>query len=522
MQSKQQKHQVLDAELTANSERIQTVLNMGKSNRQQNIDTWQNGIYGFNVLHFFIFLDLIGNDKCPGLEREVDSRLARITEQWEFLVQKSSEKSLKLKEASRKQTFNAGVKDIEFWLGLVENQLVGDEYGRDLASVQNLLKRHQLIDADVAAHDEPIGELNKTAEQFIANNLFDVDAIRATMDAINERYVRVKASVAERRERLNEANTLFQFLRDLDDEEAWIKEKKLLVGSEDHGRDLTGVQKLRKRHRRVDAELVSHQPSVGELTGQARSLAEQSTLAARFDIDKRGAQLEANWRELADLTAQRSARLEQSLAYQTWSASVDEELAWLNEKQHVLASAECGQTLAAAQTLIKKHEAFDTDLKVHCERLGDLKHHGDELCDAANHHASAIVESSRHADEQLGKLLEAARVRSRALNDNWAMLQFFWKADVVESWISEKQAQIGGGGGSGSVHDGASLTSVHNQIAKHETFVSGLQAFENEGIRTIMQLKEQLVDATAENDGRSQLFFISISNLLLKIVRKKT
>ena len=34
------------------------------------------------------------------------------------------------------QAFNAGVKDIEFWLGEVEQQLSSDEYGKDLLSVQ--------------------------------------------------------------------------------------------------------------------------------------------------------------------------------------------------------------------------------------------------------------------------------------------------------------------------------------------------------------------------------------------------
>ena len=63
---------------------------------------------------------MIGSRKCAGLETTVDNRLQQIIEQWEFLVQKSSDKSLKLKEASRQQTFNAGVKDVEFWLGEVK------------------------------------------------------------------------------------------------------------------------------------------------------------------------------------------------------------------------------------------------------------------------------------------------------------------------------------------------------------------------------------------------------------------
>lgn len=40
------------------------------------------------------------------------------------------------------------------------------------------------------------------------------------------------------------------------------REKKLLVGSEDYGRDLTGVQNLRKKHKRLEAELENHEPAI--------------------------------------------------------------------------------------------------------------------------------------------------------------------------------------------------------------------------------------------------------------------
>jgi spectrin alpha len=459
IQSKQQKHQVLDAELGANSDRIQTVLNMGKN--------------------------LVTNDKCPGLEGEVDNRLARITEQWEFLVQKSSEKSLKLKEASRQQTFNAGVKDIEFWLGLVENQLQNEEYGRDLASVQNLLKKHQLIEADVLAHEEPIKELNATATQFINNNLFDTEAIRQTIESINARNDKTKESVANRRQRLSEANTLFQFFRDLDDEEAWIKEKKLLVRSEDYGRDLTGVQNLRKKHKRLEGELQSHEPAVQTVQTLANKLLSESNIG-QGDIEKRCTQLAANWQDLKDLSQDRGEKLDESLAYQNWCAAIEEELSWINEKQHVLSSSECGNTVAAAQGLIKKHDAFETDFNVHKERLEDIIRQGELLVNAHNHHTAQITEQLNSSHESILKLENMARARKDRLQENWAMLQFFWRADVVESWIVEKQAQLR------SDDCGQNLSSAQNLIAKHETIVSSLQAFENEGIKSIIQLKDQL------------------------------
>lgn len=40
------------------------------------------------------------------------------------------------------------------------------------------------------------------------------------------------------------------------------REKKLLVASDDYGRDLTGVQNLLKKHKRLEAELASHEPAI--------------------------------------------------------------------------------------------------------------------------------------------------------------------------------------------------------------------------------------------------------------------
>ena len=58
---------------------------------------------------------------------------------------------------------------------------------------------------------------------------------------------------------------------------------------------------------------------------------------------------------------------------------VDEEEAWLNEKTAYLTSDEAGDTLAAVQELMKKHEAFETDLNIHCERVRKIEKEGQQL-----------------------------------------------------------------------------------------------------------------------------------------------
>lgn len=101
--------------------------------------------------------------------------------------------------------------------------LKSEESGKDLASVQNLIKKHQLVEADVNAHEDRIRDMNNLADSLIESGQCDAAMIEEKRSSINERYNRVKTLAGHRRARLHEANTLHQFFRDIADEESWIK-----------------------------------------------------------------------------------------------------------------------------------------------------------------------------------------------------------------------------------------------------------------------------------------------------------
>ncbi|KAK3088368.1 hypothetical protein FSP39_018301 [Pinctada imbricata] len=462
IQSKHQKHQAFEAELAANADRLQSLLATGQA--------------------------LIDQKQCAGSEDAVQARLESLASQWETLVAKSAEKSEKLKEANRQQAYNAGVKDMEFWLGEVEQMLASEEYGKDLASVQNLLKKHQLLEADIAAHEDRLKDLNTQADQFVEAKIWDAESIENRKRTINERYDKIKELAIKRRSRLNEANTMHQFLRDIDDEEAWIKEKKLLVGSDDYGRDLTSVQNLRKKHKRLEAELQTHEPAIQAVQDTGLKLIEDSDINTA-DIKYRLEQLAQSWEELKQMAANRGQKLEESYAYQQFSANVEEEEAWIAEKQHLLSGGDYGDSMAAVQGLLKKHEVFETDFQIHKERCGEIKHEGEKLISEGNHNADSIAQRIKGLQEKLDSLDSAADLRKAGLIDNSAFLQFLWKTDVVESWIADKETQVR------SEDYGRDLSSVQTLLTKQDTFDAGLSAFEKEGIQTISALKDQLIAA---------------------------
>uniref|UniRef100_A0A8B9RIU3 Spectrin alpha chain, non-erythrocytic 1 n=1 Tax=Astyanax mexicanus TaxID=7994 RepID=A0A8B9RIU3_ASTMX len=462
IQSKHQKHQAFEAELHANADRIRGVIDTGNA--------------------------LIQRGACAGSEDAVKSRLVALDEQWQFLVNKSAEKSQKLKEANKQQNFNTGIKDFDFWLSEVEALLASEDYGKDLASVNNLLKKHQLLEADISAHEDRLKDLNGQADSLMASNAFDTSQVKDKRDAVNGRFGKIKSMAAGRRAKLNESHRLHQFFRDLDDEESWIKEKKLLVSSEDYGRDLTGVQNLRKKHKRLEAELGAHEPAIQSVLDTGKKLSDDNTIGQE-EIQQRLAQFVEHWKELKDLAAARGQRLEESLEYQQFVANVEEEEAWINEKLNLVGSEDYGDTLAAVQGLLKKHEAFETDFTVHRDRVSDVCANGDELIKKENHHVDNITAKMKALRGKVSELERAAAQRKAKLDENSAFLQFNWKADVVESWIGEKENSL-------KTDDyGRDLSSVQTLLTKQETFDAGLQAFQQEGITNITALKDQLLAA---------------------------
>lgn len=77
----------------------------------------------------------------------------------------------------------------------VEAQLSSEDCGHDLAGVQNLLKKHQLVEQDVLAREDRLGELSGQARKFVQEQHFDADNIQERHRNISDRYTRYAESV---------------------------------------------------------------------------------------------------------------------------------------------------------------------------------------------------------------------------------------------------------------------------------------------------------------------------------------
>lgn len=140
---------------------------------------------------------------------------------------------------------------------------------------------------------------------------------------------------------------------------------------------------------------------------------------------------------------------------------------WFSEKQQLVVVGECGDSMAAVQGLLKKHEALEAELAARGERVKDLAADGERLLAAGNLHADALAHRIRALQAKLDKLTGLAARRKAALVDNSLYLQLLWKADVVESWIADKETHVR------SDEFGRDLSTVQTLLTKQDTFDAG-------------------------------------------------
>ena len=81
---------------------------------------------------------------------------------------------------------------------------------------------------------------------------------------LGERYNNLMGPLTTRQQKLKDSAEVQKLFRDVEDEEAWIREKEPIVASNNRGRDLIGVQNLIKKHQAMQAEINNHEPSIGK------------------------------------------------------------------------------------------------------------------------------------------------------------------------------------------------------------------------------------------------------------------
>ncbi|XP_043282558.1 spectrin beta chain, non-erythrocytic 5 isoform X2 [Venturia canescens] len=458
LQSKIQKHLAFESELTANRGRVGAVVAEGEALIEDN--------------HY--------------ASKEIQDRLEELETEWRVLQETSELKKNRLNDAYQALLFGRTLDEFETWMDEIETQLQSEDHGKDLSSVANLLKRHTNLENDVLGHNEACESIKETASSFQRTKHFMRDEIQQRATATINRYHSLQEPIQIRRDNLEDAKLLHQFVRDVEDEVHWLTEKEHLAASDDLGNSLTTVQRLQKKHQALEAELISREPVVSSLASRASAMIRGGHFASE-KIESLSQDLQKRLIHLRDLASVRKLRLLDAVESQMFYAEAAEAEQWIKEKHPQLSSIDYGKDEDSVQSLLKKLEGIERDLSAFDSTVENLKKLSDGLVNRNHFDSKNIAQKQAEIESRFVELKKLKEYRLKRLLESEEFYKFLRQADEVIEWISDQTTVAA------SEDYGRDVEHVELLIQIFDNFLAGLTTSESR-VFSIIDTGQKLIE----------------------------
>ncbi|CAG2161762.1 unnamed protein product, partial [Oppiella nova] len=408
--SKIQKHAAFEAELAANKGRVDAVVNEGEAL--------------ISCGHF--------------MSDEIQNHLQHIEKSWRNLLDETNLKKERLQDAYQALQFHRMLDDLELWMSDMETVLADEDHGKDLISSQNIMKKHQLIENDINNHSENIEQIKDLTTAFTQNNHFMKEEIEERAQTVIHRYEALHEPMQIRRENLEEALLLFQFKRDIDDELIWIEEKQIQVMATELGSSLFDVQKLRKKHQSLEAEIGAREPLLTTIISKGHSLIRSQHFAST-EIEALISELQNKIQTLKDGAAIRRLRLLDAIESQQFYSDVLEAEHWWSERMPFLESEEIGRDEESIVSLNKKLDLIKRDSERFVStNLSKTYQLGNALIERNHFDSQSIQSKISELELKFHRLNELCAKKALKLSENRKHFSFIRDADELLIWIREQ------------------------------------------------------------------------------------
>ncbi|XP_054239396.1 spectrin beta chain, non-erythrocytic 1 isoform X2 [Indicator indicator] len=377
----------------------------------------------------------------PETETVVKEKLTGLHQMWEELESTTQTKAQRLFDANKAELFTQSCADLDKWLNGLESQIQSDDYGKDLTSVNILLKKQQMLENQMDVRKKEIEELQSQARALSqeGKSTDEVDGKRLTVE---KKFLELLEPLNERKANLLASKEIHQFNRDVEDEILWVGERMPIATSTDHGHNLQTVQLLIKKNQTLQKEIQGHQPRIDDIFERSQNIITESSPNAEA-IQQRLADLQQLWNLLIEETEKRHKRLEESHRAQQYYFDAAEAEAWMSEQELYMMSEEKAKDEQSAVSMLKKHQILEQAVEDYAETVHQLSKTSRTLV-ADNHPESERISMRQSkVDKLYAGLKDLAEERRGKLDERHRLFQLNREVDDLEQWIAEREVVAG-------------------------------------------------------------------------------
>ncbi|KAE8288242.1 Spectrin beta chain, non-erythrocytic 1 Beta-II spectrin Embryonic liver fodrin Fodrin beta chain [Larimichthys crocea] len=377
----------------------------------------------------------------PELKPVVQQTLEDLQRQWEELEGTTQTKAQCLFDANRAELFTQSCSALDVWLKNLEGQLQSDDYGKDLTSVNILLKKHQMLEHQMDVREKEVQSLQSQALALSQEDA-GLTEVHDQEQRVTDNFSNLQEPLRLRRQQLLASKEAHQFNRDLEDEILWVKERMPLATSTDHGKDLPTVQLLIKKNQTLQKEIQGHQPRIDDIhrRGQTQSQVDGERQSV---LEERLVELRELWDQLIAETDKRHARLIEANRAQQFYADAAEAEAWMGEQELHMMSEEKAKDEQSALVMVKKHQTLEQALEDYAQTIHQLANSSRLMVTSEHPESERITLRQAQVDKLYAGLKDLAEERRGRLQERLRLTQLKREVDDLEQWIAEREVVAG-------------------------------------------------------------------------------
>ncbi|XP_032261196.1 spectrin beta chain, erythrocytic [Phoca vitulina] len=347
--------------------------------------------------------------------------------------EKAEETSVILKDNLELQHFLQNCQELTLWINdkLLTSQDVSYDDARNL---QNKWAKHQAFMADLASHQGWLDSIDAEGKQLMEEKTQYRALVSQRLEDLHRLWDELQATTQERAQHLSAARSSYLRSQTHADLNKWISAMEDQLRSDDPGKDLTSVNRMLAKLKRVEDQVNVRKEELGELLAQVPSLGEE---AGDTDMS-----IERRFLDLLEPLERRKKQLESSRAKLQISRDLEDETLWVEERLPLAQSADYGTNLQTVQLLMKKNQTLQNEILGHAPRVEDVLQRGQRLVEAAAIDCGDMEERLGHLQGSWDALREAAAGRLQRLQDASEAQQYYLDAGEAEAWISEQELYI--------------------------------------------------------------------------------
>uniref|UniRef100_A0A5F8GUV2 Spectrin beta chain n=1 Tax=Monodelphis domestica TaxID=13616 RepID=A0A5F8GUV2_MONDO len=409
------KHEAIEADISSYEERIQAVADLAQA--------------------------LAGEGYYDA--RRVAAQRDSVLRQWELLTGLVGARRTRLEQnLALQKVFQEMVYMVD-WMEEMQAQLLSKECGQHLLEVEDLLQKHGLLEGDITAQSERVEALNATALRFSQLQGYqpcDPQIIRNRVSHVHGCLAELRELAGRRRAELEASRTLWALLQELEEAEAWAREKEHVLESRASGggggpHDLPSAARLLAQHRILQGELGGRRA----LLQQALQRGEELTAAGGSDVAalgllERAAGARRRWQRLEEAAARRERRLQEARALPPFGTELDGLLAWLRDAYRLAAGGDFGRDEA--------FESLDQEMNSLMGRVLDVNHTVQQLVEGGHPSSDEVRSCQDHLNSRWNSIVELVEQRKEEVNLVLSVQNHLLECSEVKSQVRERRMAV--------------------------------------------------------------------------------